>query len=49
MCIYSTHTCTVSQSKKTPIYFSTKYHTEMKVVSIIMDYCLLEFDALKFF
>ena len=44
-----------SQSKKqktkqnTPIYFNTNYRTEMKLVSIIKDYCLLQFDALKFF
>ena len=40
-----------SRSKKkrnTPIYFSTNYLTEMKMVPIIMDYCLLQFDALKF-
>ena len=30
------------------IYFNTNY-TEMKLVPIIIDYCLLEFDALKFF
>ena len=43
--------CTVSQKKKknrnTLIYFSTNYRTEMKLVPIIMDYCLLQFDALK--
>ena len=41
-----------SSSKKkrnTPIYFNTNYHTEMKLVPIIMDYCLLYFDAVKFF
>ena len=41
-----------SKSKKkrnTPIYFNTNYRTEMKLVPIIMDYCLLKFDALKFF
>ena len=41
-----------SKSKKkrnTPIYFNTNYCTEMKLVPIIMDYCLLQFDALKFF
>ena len=31
------------------MYFSTNYRTEMKLVPIIMDYCLLQFDALKFF
>ena len=25
------------------------YRTEMKLVPIIIDYCLLQFDALKFF
>ena len=42
---------TYSSSKKkrnTPIYFSTNYRTEMKLVPIIMDHCLLQFDALKF-
>ena len=41
-----------SQSKKkrnTPIYFNTNYRTEMKLVPIIMDYCLLHLDAFKFF
>ena len=43
-----------SKSKKkrkrnTPIYFNTNYRTEMKLVPIIMDYCLLQFDVLKFF
>ena len=27
---------------------NTNYRTEMKLVPIIMDYCLLQFDALKF-
>ena len=36
-------------TKNTPIYFSTNYHTEMKLVPIIMDYGLLQFDSLKFF
>ena len=41
-----------SRSKKkwnTSIYFNTNYSTEIKLVPIIMDYCLLQFDALKFF
>ena len=41
-----------SKSKKkrnTPIYFNTNYRTEMKLVPIIMDYYLLQFDVLKFF
>ena len=29
------------QKENTPIYFHTKYHTEMKLVPIIMDYCVL--------
>ena len=33
----------------TPIYFNTNYRTEMKLVPIIMDYCLLQLDALIFF
>ena len=41
-----------SSSKKkrnTPIYFNTNYRREMKLVPIIMDLCLLQFDAFKFF
>ena len=42
-----------SRSKKkkklTPIYFYTNYHTEMKLVPIVMDYCLLKFEALNIF
>ena len=42
-----------SRSKKkkkyAPIYYNTNYRTEMKLVPIIMDYCLLELDVLKFF
>ena len=44
--------CMYSRSIKkrnTPIYFNTNYRRKMKLVLIIMDYCLLEFDALKFF
>ena len=40
-----------SQSKKkkwnTQINFNTNYHREMKLVQINLDYCLLQFDALK--
>ena len=38
-------------NKKTPnpIYFNTSYRTEIKLVPIIMDYCQLQFDAVKFF
>ena len=39
--------CTVS--KNIPIYFDKNYHTEMSLVPFIMDYCLLQFDAVKFF
>ena len=31
-----------------PIYFNTNYRTEMKLVPIIMDYCVLQLDALEF-
>ena len=42
--------CTLGQKKtRYPIYFNANYRTEMKLVSIIMDYCLLQFDALYFF
>ena len=33
----------------TPINSNTNYHREMKHGPINMDYCLLQFDALKFF
>ena len=39
--------CAVCQKKD--IYFNTNYCTEIKLVPIIMDYCLLQFHALKFF
>ena len=38
-----------SKKRNTPIYFNTNNGTEMKLVPIIMDYCVLQFDALKFF
>ena len=38
-----------NKKRNTPIYFNTNYRTEIKLVPIIMDYCLLQFDALKFF
>ena len=46
--------CTVGQKEKktkrnTAIYFNTNYRREMKLVSIFMDYCLLQFDAIMFF
>ena len=37
------------KKKTTPIYFNANHHTEVKLVPIIMDYCLFQFDALKFF
>ena len=36
------------KKRNIPIYFNTNYRTEMKLV-VIMVYCLLQFDALKFF
>ena len=36
-------------SKKKTIYFITNHCTETKLIPIIMDYCLLQFEALKFF
>ena len=41
--------CTVGQKIKTkyPFLFQYKLRTEMKLGPIIMDYCLLQFDALK--
>ena len=38
----------VIKKRNTPIYFNTNNRTEMKLVPIIMDYCLLQFDALEF-
>ena len=38
-----------NKKQNTPIYFVTNERTEMKLVPIIMDYCLLQFDALNFF
>ena len=37
------------KEKKPSTYFNTNYHREMKLVPIIMDYCLIQFDDLKFF
>ena len=37
------------QKQKPSVYFNINYRTEVKLVPIIMDYCLLQFDALKFF
>ena len=45
--------CTVGQKKKkirnTPTNSNTNYLREMNFVPINMDYCLLQFDILKFF
>ena len=52
-CVFSNiclQECIVSQKKKITITcFNTNCRTKMKLVPIIMDYCLLQFDALKFF
>ena len=37
------------EKRNTPIYFKANCSTEMKLVPIILDYCLLQFDALKYF
>ena len=37
------------KKRNPPFYFNTNYHTDIKLVPIIMDYCLHQFDALKFF
>ena len=37
------------KKRNTPIYSNRNYRTEMKLVPIIMDYYLLQFDASKFF
>ena len=51
--ILSASLSTVQYTKKKkwniPIYFNTNHRTEMKLVPVFMDYCLLQFDALKFF
>ena len=39
----------VKKKRNTPIYFNANYHREMKLVPLMLDYCLLQFDALKFF
>ena len=46
---YSIHIYMYSWSKNTPINSNTNYGREMKHVPINMDYCLLQFGALKFF
>ena len=37
------------KKRNIPIYFNKNYRTEMKLVPLIMDYCQVQFDALKFF
>ena len=51
MTLNSPNVQSVKKKKKrnTPIYFNKNYHTEMKLVPIIMDYCLLQSDVLNFF
>ena len=45
--------CTVNKKKKKnrniSIYFNASYSRDIKLLSIIMDYCLLQFDDLKIF
>ena len=43
------HNRSGEKKRNTAIYFNTNYRTEMKLVPVIMDYCLLQFDALKSF
>ena len=33
----------------TAVTFNANYRRDMKLVPVNMDYCLLQFDALKFF
>ena len=37
------------KKRKTPINSNTNYRREIKLIPINMDYCLLQFDAVKFF
>ena len=37
------------KKRNIPIYFSTNYRAEIKLVPIIMDYSLLQFHALNLF
>ena len=36
------------KKRNTPTNFNTNYRREIKLVPINMDYCLFQFDALKF-
>ena len=38
-----------NKKRNTPIYFNINYRSEMKLLPIEEDYCLLSFDALIFF
>ena len=49
ICTVGQKTTTTKKKTKIPIYFITNYRTEIKLVTIIMNYCLLQFDALNFF
>ena len=40
---------TTKKKRNSPIYFNANYRREMKLVPIIIDYCIPLFDALKFF
>ena len=37
------------KNRNTPTYLNSNYRTKIKLIPIIMDYCLLQFDALQFF
>ena len=37
------------RKRNTPIYFKKNYRTGMKLLPLLIDYCLLQFDALRFF
>ena len=39
----------VKRKRNTPIHFNTNYRREMKLIPILMDYYLFQFDALKTF
>ena len=39
----------VKKKRNILIYFNTNYRIEVKLVPFIMNYCLLQFDALKIF
>ena len=37
------------KKKKKTIYYNTNYRTEIKLLPINMDYCVIQLDVLKFF